>query len=62
MVTKLKETSFRTRGFEDNFRMVEAYLEIELTPNSLNVGRKNRGGGGGGGVLPYMSQYRYVPL
>ena len=54
---KLKEISFRTRGFGDTLddfwprycrakildlsRIVEAYLKIELTPNSLNVGRKN---------------------
>ena len=54
---KLKETSFRTRGFGDNLddfwpiycrakvldlrHVVEAYLPIELTPNCLNVGRKN---------------------
>ena len=54
---KLKEISFRTRGFGDNLddfwprycranvldlsRVVESYLQIEFTPNSLNVGRKN---------------------
>ena len=54
---KLKETSVRTRGFGDNLddfwpryctakvldlsRVVEACLQIELTPNCLNVGRKN---------------------
>ena len=54
---KLKELSCRTRGFGDNLddfwpryrrakildlsRVLEAYSYIELTPNSLNVGRKN---------------------
>ena len=54
---KLKEISFRTRGFGDNLddfwprycgekvldlsRVVKAYFQIELSPNSLNVGRKN---------------------
>ena len=57
MGRKLKETSFRARGFGDNWddfwprycrakvldlsHVVEAYLSIELTPNCLNVGRKN---------------------
>ena len=54
---KVKKINFRTRGFGDNLddfwprycrtkvldlsHVVEAYLRIELTPNSLKVGRKN---------------------